>query len=139
MVLQATVEHVESPKPVTIVSLVGELDAASYERVIDTVREIHDAGAQFLLLDLENLEFISSSGLVAVHSGLRLMAGETPPDPEYGWEALRAIQDAADSGVALGNLRVCGARPAVWKVIDRAGLGSLIPAYPDRATALAAF
>jgi anti-anti-sigma regulatory factor len=138
MVLQTTVAQVESPTSVTIVSLAGELDAASYERVIDLVRQLHDAGARSLLLDLENLEFISSSGLVAVHSCLRLMAGEAPPDPEYGWEALRAIQDEADRG-PQGHLRICGARPAVSKVIDRSGLGRVIPAYPDRAAGLAAF
>jgi len=138
MALQVTVEQVEGSTPITIVSLEGELDAANYERVIDLVRQLHDDGANRLLLDLEKLEFISSSGLVAVHSSLRLMAGEAPPDLEHGWEALRAIQDESDRG-PQGNLRICGARPAVWKVIDRSGLGGVIPADPDRAAALAAF
>ena len=139
MALQTTVEHVDDPAAVSILTLVGELDASSYEGVIATVREIHEAGAERLLLDLGGLAFLSSSGLVAIHSMLRLMAGEAPPDPEYGWEALRAIHDAADTTPVTGRLRACSAQPGVWKVIDRAGLGSLIPTHPDRASALAAF
>ena len=46
MALQTTVEQVEGPVPVTIVALDGELDASSYERVIDTVRQIYDAGGR---------------------------------------------------------------------------------------------
>ena len=38
--------------------------------------------------------------------------------------------------------RTCGCvgtQDAVQKVLDRTGIGGLIPSYPDRATALAAF
>jgi anti-anti-sigma factor len=139
MVLQTTVEQAEGPVPVTIVVLDGELDASSYERVIDTVRQAYDAGARNLLMDLTNLTFISSSGLVAMHSSLRLMRGEAPPDPEQGWAALRAIRDDVEDGTVQANFRLCGTQDAVQKVLDRTGLGGLIPSHPDRATALAAF
>lgn len=139
MALQTTVEQAEARVPVTIVSLDGELDASSYEHVIDTVRRLHEAGTGHLLLDLTRLTFISSSGLVAVHSALRLMRGETPPDPEYGWAALRAIGDEVADGSGEATLRLCGTQEAVQKVLDRTGLGGLIPSHPDRASALAAF
>jgi hypothetical protein len=66
MTLRITVEQAEGPLPVTILVLDGELDASSYEHVIDAVRQIYDAGGRLLLMDLSNLEFISSSGLVAI-------------------------------------------------------------------------
>jgi anti-anti-sigma factor len=139
MVLRTTVEQAESPVPVTILVLDGELDASSYEHVIDAVRQIYDAGGRRLLMDLSTLAFISSSGLVAMHSSLRLMRGEAPPDPEEGWAALRAIGNEVEDGTAQTSLRLCGTQDAVQKVLDRTGLGGLIPSYPDRATALAAF
>jgi anti-anti-sigma factor len=139
MALRTTVEQAEGPVPVTILALDGELDASSYERVIDTVRQIYDAGGRQLLMDLTGLAFISSSGLVAMHSSLRLMRGEAPPDPEYGWAALHAIGNETASGSERANLRLCGTQDAVQKVLDRTGIGGLIPSYPDRATALAAF
>jgi anti-anti-sigma factor len=139
MALQTAVEQVDSGVPVTVLSLGGELDASSYEGVIDTVRGIYEGGARSLLLDLTGLTFISSSGLVALHSSVRLMRGEAPPDAEHGWAAIRSISNDVDSAAAQSNLRVCGTQEAVQKVLDRTGLGGLIPSYPDRATALAAF
>lgn len=139
MTLQTTVEQAEGRVPVTIATLVGELDASSYEGVIETVRGIYDAGGRHLLLDLTGLSFIASSGLVALHSSLRLMRGEVPPDPEYGWAALRAIGDDVDIGTVQSNLQLCGTQEAVQKVLDRTGLGGLIPSHPDRASAIAAF
>ncbi len=139
MVLQTSIEQVEGPEPVTIFTLDGELDGASYERVIDEVRGIYEAGGRRLLMDLTDLRFIASSGLVAIHSIMRMMRGEAPPDPEQGWGALHAIRTEVDSGAVQENLRLCGTQDAVQKVLDRTGLGPLIPSYPDRATALAAF
>jgi anti-anti-sigma factor len=139
MALQTIVEQVDRPTPVTVVALDGELDGASYEGVIDTVHRLYDAGTRNLLLDLTGLSFISSSGLVAVHAAMRVMRGEAPPDTEQGWEALRAIRDEVESGEVQANLRLCGTQDAVQKVLDRTGLGGLIPSYPDRAAALAGF
>ncbi len=139
MVLRTTVEQAEGPEPVTILALDGELDASAYERVIDTVRQIYNAGGRKLLMDLTGLTFISSSGLVAMHSSLRLMRGDAPPDPEQGWAALRAIGQEVANGSEGANLRLCGTQDAVQKVLDRTGLGGLMPSHPDRATALAAF
>lgn len=139
MALQTTVEHAEGRVPVTIVALDGELDGASYEQVIDTVRSVYDAGGRNLLLDLTALSFISSSGLVAIHSAMRITRGEAPPDPEQGWAALRAIRDEVEAGNVTSNLRLCGMQDAVRKVLDRTGLGPMLPSYPDRASALAAF
>jgi anti-anti-sigma factor len=139
MALQTTVEQAEGQVPIAIVALDGELDATSYEGVIETVHDIYKAGGRNLLLDLTNLSFISSSGLVALHTSLRLMRGEPPPEPESGWASLRAIGEEVGSGAAQANVRLCGTQDGIQKVLDRTGLGGLFPSYPDRATAIAAF
>ena len=78
MALQTTVEHVDGPEPVTVLTLEGELDAAAFEGVIDTVRGMYDAGTRILVLDLTGLWFISSSGLVAIHAAMRRLPSSTP-------------------------------------------------------------
>ena len=137
MALQTTVEHVGGPEPVTVLTLDGELDAAAFEGVIDTVSRLYDAGTRILVLDLIGLSFISSSGLVAVHAAMRLMRGEAAPDTEQGWEALRGVRQEADAGQVSTALRLFGVQDAIRKVLDRTGLGPLIPTYPNRAAALA--
>lgn len=139
MALQTTVEQTQGRVPVTILALDGELDASTFEDVIGSIRGIYDGGARHLVLDLTGLEFISSSGLVALYSALRLMRGEAPPDLEHGWAALRAMNDETAVGAAQTNVRLCGTQDDVRKVLERTGLSGLFPSHPDRASAVAAF
>jgi anti-anti-sigma factor len=139
MALQTSVEQLDGPTPVTVVTLDGELDGASFEGVIDMVRDLYAAGTRHLVLDLSDLTFISSSGLVAVHAAMRILRGEAPPDTEQGWEALRAIRDEVEEGSIQANVHLAGTQEAVQKVLDRTGLGPMLPSFPDRAAAAAAF
>ncbi len=63
--------------PTTVIlELDGELDASNYLDVIDRVRQVYAGGARQLVLDLSNLSFLSSSGLVALHSAALIMRNE---------------------------------------------------------------
>ena len=120
--------------PITIVALDGELDATSYERVIDDgPRRSTTPAVADLLIDLTDLAFISSSGLVAMHSSLRLMRGEAPPEPESRAgrrfardRRMRSISDAESSRTSDCAAR----RTRIQKVLDRTGLGGLDPVVP---------
>lgn len=133
MALETTIERIEGPVPVTVVRLEGELDASNFETLIDEVRGLYEAGARQLLLDLADLRFMASSGLVALHSIVRIMHGEPPPDPESGWSALHTAVDHTQTEVQL-----CAAQPAVERVLARTGLDRMFIVHPDRASALAA-
>jgi len=138
MALQTTVEHVEARVPVTVVALDGELDASNFERLIEEVRGLYAAGDRTLLLDLSGLTFMASSGLVALHTIVLVMQGEEPHDPEGGWSAFHALSDAVDAGERQAEVQLCGAQPAVTRVLERTGLDRLFVSHPDRATAIAA-
>src|SRR4029453_14292834 len=91
MALATTTEEGAGRVPITVVTLDGELDASNFERLIDDVRGLYDAGTRDLLLDLSGLTFLASSGLVALPSIVRILHGEPPPDPEAGWGALHEL------------------------------------------------
>jgi anti-anti-sigma factor len=133
MSLETTIERVEGPVPTTILALDGELDASNFEAVIDTVRTLYDGGTRQLLLDLAGLRFMASSGLVALHSIVRILHGEAPPDPEAGWSALHA-----QLGDRQTEVQLCAPQPPVERVLARTGLDRLFVIHPDRETALAA-
>ncbi|HET8785015.1 MAG TPA: STAS domain-containing protein [Candidatus Limnocylindrales bacterium] len=139
MAMQTTVERVEGRVSVTVLALSGELDASNYLRLVDDVRPLYDSGARALLLDLAELSFISSSGLVSLYSILKVMQGQEPPDPEYGWSALHSMEQDTDDGATQEVVRLCALQPAVAGVLQRTGLEAMFPSYPDRETALAAF
>jgi anti-sigma B factor antagonist len=139
MAMQTTIERIDAPVPITVMTLAGELDASNYLKLVDDVRPLYASGARSLLLDLTDLSFISSSGLVSLYMIEKVMQGEEPPDPEYGWGAMHEIGRAVEDGNVQKVVQLCGAQPAVAEVIERTGLDRLFPMHPDRATAIAAF
>jgi anti-anti-sigma regulatory factor len=129
------VEKLGGNPPVTVIALTGELDASNYEQVIDIVRDAYADGSRGLVLDLEQLTFMASSGLFALHSAVRIMRGETPPDPEEGWGALH--QMAQDPDAQASNVRLAAAQEPIARVLDRTGMLRLFPLDDSRAVAVA--
>ena len=139
MALETTIEQATARVPVTIISLDGELDASNFNELIETTRSLYETGTRHLLVDMANLRFMASSGLVALHSMLRLMHGEPPPDPEAGWGALHSLGLDTAGGDTQTEVQLCGPQSAVERVLIRTGLTRLFHIHPDRETALAAF
>jgi len=136
MALTIDVEQLGGSPSVAVVALDGELDASNYERVIEVVRQAYAGGARGLVIDMEHLTFMASSGLFALHSALRIMRGETPPDPEMGWGALHAVAQDHDSGASA--VRLAAPQEAIARVLDRTGMTQLFGVDASRAAAVAA-
>lgn len=128
-------EHVAGSPQVAVISLVGELDASNFERLVDSVRQAYDDGARGLVLELTELSFMASSGLVALYSAVRIMRGEAPPDPEAGWGALHEMAEEHHPNAAPA-VRLAGLQPPVDRVLERTGLKRLFDCQPTRADAL---
>ena len=136
MAMTIDVEQVAGSPSVAVVALDGELDASNYERVIDIVRQAYAAGARGLVFDMTRLTYMASSGLFALHSALRIMRGETPPDPEMGWSALHQVAQDHDTGPSM--VRITGAPEAIARVLDRTGMSQLFGIDAGRTEAFAA-
>lgn len=98
---------------VTLLGLRGRLDAASATVVEQKVLGLIDGGADRLVLDCAELDYISSAGL-----RILLMA------------AKRLAQ-------SHGKLALAAIKPQVRDVLDIAGFTSLFAIHPTRAAALA--
>jgi len=139
MAMSTRVDRVDGNVPVTVMALDGELDASNYLRLVDDVRDLYASGTRNLLIDLSDLSFIASSGLVALYSVVQVMNGEEPPDPEYGWGAMREVTRGVEDGHVQTAVQLCGAQPAVAEVLQRTGLDRLFRIHPDRESAVAAY
>jgi anti-anti-sigma factor len=139
MALTTSTEEVQGRVPITVITLEGELDASNFERLIDDVRGLYDAGARNLLFDLSGLTFLASSGLVALHSIVRIMRGEPPPDPDAGWDALHSLGLDVESGVAQREVQLAAPQAAVARVLQRTGLDRMFVVHADRAAGIANF
>ena len=138
--IHVTIDSVEGQVPVTVMRLDGELDASNYESLIVQTQAYYADGTRNLLLDLEKLTFVSSSGLVALHNMALVMRGETLEDAEEGWRAFHAI--SRDLGKATGpeaHFKLLKPQPLVFKVLDTAGFTKVLLVFEDEETAVASF
>ena len=137
--MELTIERVDGRPEVAVVAVSGELDAASYLSLIEAGRGLVADGAKSLLVDLTDLKYLGSSGLVALHSLALLLAGKEPPDPEAGWSAFHGLSlDVADGGQG-GRVKLLNPQPQVDRTLERTGMKRLFEVHTDRAAALDSF
>ena len=125
--------------PTTVVlDMAGELDATNYLDVIAHVRRLYAEGARQLVLDLSNLKFLSSSGLVSLHSSALIMRGEEPPSPDLGWSAFHAIASDVEQGFET-CCKLVNPQGRVRKTLEMTGFSTFLEIFDDVDTAVHSF
>ncbi len=136
--MKIEIEFIKGKIPVTILSLQGDLDASNFESVIARARDLYTEGTRHLLLDLSELRFMSSSGLVAMHSIVLLMRGTDPHDLLEGWNAIHAI-DRDRASEPQSYVKILNPQPKVANTLKMTGLDQFFEIYQDRQKAIASF
>ena len=57
---------------VVILHLKGRLDVQTQEKLVDSAKLEHELGTRYLLIDLQDVEMITSAGLAALHNIYKL-------------------------------------------------------------------
>lgn len=136
--MNITVESLDSPVSITIISTEGHLDGKSYQTLIDKAHELYTAGSINILLDMSGTEYISSAGLVALQSIAQLMRGDDLLDTEAGWSALRAV-GADTNQMHRKHFKLVNPQPQVDKALDMVGFKDYFDIYSDRDEAARSF
>ena len=136
--MDLTVSEEVGRQPVTILSVSGEIDYANYGELTDRARALYDGGSRNLVLDLSGVTYLGSSGLVALHGVAMIFAGEEPPDPEHGWSAIHAVDDAEHGGTDP-QVKLLSPSPQADRVLERTGMRELFEVHTDRAAAIGSF
>ncbi len=124
--------------PVAIIKLDGQLDGQNYQELITKAKELYEAGARDFLLDLSGLTYISSAGLVALHSVALLMRGEELPDTESGWSAYRSMGRSSEAGIQK-HVKLLNPGVQVTSVLDTVGFGNVFEIFTDLDKAVDSF
>jgi len=138
MAIDMTVLQEQGRVPVTVLQLHGDLDASNYRDLIAEAKKLCSTGVEDILLDLGDVPYLSSSGLVALHSVAALLRGEAPPDPEAGWGAFRAIDRDRESGFQ-SHLKLLNPQPRVDRVLETVGFKQFFEVHTDLDGAVASF
>lgn len=136
--MNITVSQKQGRVPVTVIELDGRLDSNSFQRLIDQAKKAYDSGARDLVLDMTKLSYISSAGIVSLHSAAKLFRGEEMPDPEKGWSAIRSAEKDREGGVQK-HVKLCNVPPEVQSVLDVVGFSSFFEIHGGLDQAVASF
>ena len=136
--MNISVSQQQGNVPVTVIKVDGQLDGQSYQDLIGKARELYDAGARDFILDLSDLTYISSAGLVAIHSIALLVKGEDLPDPESGWSAYRSMGRTSAAGLQT-HIKLLNPREEVKNVLDMVGFGNVFQIFTDLDEAVKSF
>jgi len=123
--------------PVSVLVLKGDLDASSYRDLIAEAQKLYDNGVRNLLLDLADLEFISSAGLAALHIISKMFKGEQVSD-EDGWGAFKSIDRERESGMHAG-VKLLNPSEHVDSVLETVGFKQFFDIFTDRDKAIQSF
>ena len=106
---------VQDYKRVTVMKVAGRVDSATAPELETSLRQLIDGSKTNIVLDLKEVDYMSSAGLRAMVS------------------TLKAVKSAN------GDLRLASPSPRVEEVLRLAGLTSIFTVYPTREEAVASF
>ena len=136
--MEITVSTQQGNVPVTVVQPHGDVDASNYAELVKKVETLHKDGAQDFLIDLSDVPYMSSAGLVALHSIAILLRGEKAADPQSGWAALKSIDRSRERGMQK-HAKILNPQEYVADTFDKAGFTQFFEVFNDLKTAVASF
>ena len=101
-------------------------------------QELVGEGTKNILLDMSGLTYISSAGLVSLHTISMLLRGEKTPDAEQGWSALKSMDRTRDGGIQK-NLKLLNPPEQVISVLDMVGFSDFFEVFTDKQKAIDSF
>ena len=124
--------------PVTILKLDGQLDGQNYQTLIAKAKELFQEGARDFIMDLSDLTYVSSAGLVALHSVALLVKGEELPDTDQGWSTYRSLGRTSSAGLQH-HIKLLSPREEVRSVLDMVGFANVFEIFTDLDEAVKSF
>jgi anti-anti-sigma factor len=129
-----TVSQEQGQVPVSVLHLHGDLDSSNYTEVIRKAQELFDGGARQLVIDLGKVPFMSSAGLMALHTIALMFRG----DGAAAGEAYRSIDPQRDREVPK-HVKLLSPQQSVDHVLETVGLKPFLQTFTDLASAVNSF
>jgi anti-anti-sigma factor len=136
--MEITVSTQQGAVPVTVIQPHGDVDASNYSQLISKVESLYNGGARDILLDLSDVPFMSSAGLVALHTIAYLLRGEKAPESQVGWAALKSMDRSREAGIQK-HIKLLSPQEYVADTFDKAGFTQFFAVFSDLNKAVASF
>jgi hypothetical protein len=136
--LKIEVRRIFTPRPIVILTLIGELTADTHLNLTEKARELIASHGRNLLLDMQGITSISNAGLAGLYQVALLLAGDKPLDLDNGWEAFHAIGRRQNDRPSL-RLKLLYLSPNLRDRLAATGMGTFLELYDDLGLALYSF
>ncbi len=136
--MEITISQTQGRVAVSIIRISGQLDSQTYQDLIAKAREVITTGAKDVLLDLGDLTYISSAGLIALHTIALLVRGETLPGSDQGWSTLKVMDRTRDGGLQK-HIKLLNPRPEITDVLEMVGYSAFFEVFTDLQKAVDSF
>ena len=113
-------EQPQSKPDVAVLHLRGWLDAQSEQKLVDAVQQAKDSGCQYVLLEMRDVDTITSAGIRAIQKAYRIL---TP----------------AGDVSTMARLKLCNAPAPVYQVLSMTGMLLSVPMYESAQDAVESF
>jgi anti-anti-sigma factor len=110
----------EAAVPVTVFHIGGWLDAQGEAQFLEAARIAYDDGARFLLINMHDLDTLTSAGMRAIQKVYQMF---TPKEEHF----------------KVAHVKLCNAPPQIYNVLGITGFLQNIPMYESLEAALESF
>ncbi len=118
--LKMTSERAQGKENIVVIHLGGWLDALSEARLVAAVQKAKDEGAEYVLLELSEMDTITSAGIRAMQKAYQIL---TPKVEAY----------------KIPHLKLCNAPAQIYQVLGITGFLLNVPMYESMDDAIDSF
>lgn len=129
--MEIDVSKLTDPVELVILRPHGPIDASNYELLVSEAHRAFDSGVRYLVIDLSRTPYMSSSGIVALHTIALLMNND--------FSALRSTDNQADSQELKQHVKLVNPPARIVQLLEMAGFNRFIDSYPDLQAAIASY
>jgi anti-anti-sigma factor len=132
--MEITTSIHQANEPVAVMNITGNVDASNYVEIVNKAQEIYNNPVRNLILDLSEVPFISSAGLVAIHKIALIYSGGKQ---EVEQEENRP--DFTHHANARKRVKLLNPQPGVDRTLETTGLKLFFKVFTDLESALKSF
>jgi anti-anti-sigma factor len=134
--MELTISIHQANEPVAVMNINGNVDASNYVEIVNKAQEIYNNPVRNLILDLSEVPFISSAGLVAIHKIALIYSGG---QQEVEQEGKETRPDFTHHANARKRVKLLNPQPGVDRTLETTGLKLFFKVFNDLDTALKSF
>lgn len=132
--MEITISVHEAKEPVAVMRVKGAIDASNYVEIVDKAQAIYNNPAHNLIIDLSEVPFISSAGLVAIHKiSLLYSGGKQEMDSDD------SRPDFTHNANARKRVKLLSPQPGVDQTLESSGLKLFFKVFDDLESAIKSF